>query len=307
MTSSSPAPAALLLSDQILQRRIDAGLAIAGGGRGSLTKALLTTRTTRTTTTATTAGTNSNNSNNSNSTAPGTLLLQLEMTKLALIVQRNELLLQKCRRQEEVEEEDSAAAKNNSTGSSSATSPPLSQRLRTKKQPPSQSQKPPPPPDTTTTTTITTNSSSSTTSMQQKLVTAKAVYGCWQSYEGLATAIVQKHAVSEAQLHHDIGIIDAALVTAQEQLQQAQATARTRAAQCHLLQQCVQDLQQSVEEEQIAKEGEPDNTVEGKKSSSKDTLDSDGDAVMKDASAVAADADGDDEEGELYGDLDSLL
>jgi hypothetical protein len=288
MSSSSPAPAVLLLSEQILQRRIDAGLAIAGGGRGSLTKALLTT-----------------SSSNNNRTAPA-LLLHLEMTKLALIVKRNELLLQKCRRQEQEQvevEEDSAAMKNNSTGSS-ATSPPLSQRLRTKKQQPSQSQsqKPPPPPDTTTTVT---NSSSSTTSMQQKLVTAKAVHGCWQSYEGLATAIVQKHVVSEAQLHQDIGIIDGALVSAQEQLQQAQATARTRAAQCHLLQQCVQDLQQSVVEEEqtiIVKEGcsDPDNTAEGKKSSnSKDLLDSDGDAVMKD--------DGDDEEGELYGDLDSLL
>lgn len=208
------------LSEQILQRRLDAGLAIAGGSRGSLTKALTTP-----------------------SSAP---LLHLEMTKLALIIQRNESLLQKCREESNVDS----------------------------------------------------TMNDSMQDQRNKLETAKAQFDCWQTYEGLATAIMQKHVISEAQLNFDIAEIDMEYTKTKEKLEKARATASTRAAQCHLLQQCVQDLKQSVDEDAIMKEADSEN----KKQESKEMGGED--VVMKDA---PSEDEGEDEEGELYGDLDNHL
>jgi hypothetical protein len=271
-TSSS---ASLVLSEPLLQRRLDAGLAIAGGARGSLTRAL--------------HGYNATASTNTSSAA--SQLLQLEMTKLALILQRNERMLEKCRA-EEAEVQAAAAAATATTGHSSAT---------------------------------TTNNTNDITTMRQRLVTARTVHSCWQNYEGLATAILQKHVVSESRLLADLQMVESQYATTQNALQKAQLTAKTRAAQCHLLQRCVLDLQQSVVEEEEEEEGEEKDhrgggskkmaaggerpvettTKKGAGDNSGQKMDGDGDAVMKDAAAAVED---DDEEGELlYGDLDSHL
>lgn len=213
MTSDSKDASAV--SEIVLQRRLDAGLAIAGGARGSLTKAMM---------------------NAASSSAP---LLHLEMTKLALIIQRNERLLQQ--------------------------------------QNPLQSEE--------------TTEAASLKEMRSALETAKAQHECWQTYEGLAKAIVEKHVISEAQLNEDIDMIDEQHELAKEQLATLKTTVKARVSQCHLLQQCVQDLQQSVNEDRIAKQED-----HAKLPPVADKVD---DVVMKDAS--------DDEEGELYGDLDNHL
>jgi hypothetical protein len=269
--ATSSAVSLVVLSEPLLQRRLDAGLAIAGGARGSLTRALHGYNNATTTTT-------------SSASAPAQLL-QLEMTKLALILQRNELMLEKCRRAEEEQVQAAAAAA------------------------------------TATTTTGHSSTNNDITSMRQRLSTARTVHSCWQNYEGLATAILQKHVVSESRLIAELQMVESQYKLAQQQLQKAQLTAKTRAAQCHLLQRCVLDLQQSVVEEEEEEEGEEkehrggggskkmaaggERPVETTKGG--DKMDGDGDAVMKDASAAAA-VEEDDEEGELlYGDLDSHL
>jgi hypothetical protein len=263
--ATSSAVSLVVLSEPLLQRRLDAGLAIAGGARGSLTRALHGYNNATTTTT-------------SSASAPAQLL-RLEMTKLALILQRNELMLEKCRQAEE-EQVQAAAAATATTGSSSTNN--------------------------------------DITSMRQRLSTARTVHSCWQNYEGLATAILQKHVVSESRLLSELQMVESQYATTQQQLQKAQITAKTRAAQCHLLQRCVLDLQQSVVEEEEEEGEEKEHrggvgarpveptTKKGAGDNSGQGMDGDGDAVMKDASAATVEED--DEEGELlYGDLDSHL
>lgn len=213
------------VSETILQRRLDAGLAIAGGARGSLTKALQQQPNTSTPTRQQNAA-----------------LLHLEMTKLALIIQRNERLL--------------AEKDTDGTVHPQEDSPMISLQ-----------------------------------DMRKELEHAKAQHECWQTYEGLAAAIVQKHVFSEAQLNADIAKIDLQYTRAKEQLVGLRTTVQARASQCHLLQQCVQDLQQSVEEDRVVKDED--------KKQSKARAGEIEDTVMKDAS--------EDEEGELYGDLDNNL
>lgn len=244
-----------LLTTDLLQHRLNTGLGIAGGARGSLTKCAVQLLS---------SGNNDLTTNNNSSSKAATLvtdfrLQQIEMTKLVLTVQRNELELKSI-----MEEEETAVTSTNSDGDIK--------------------------------------------SLRNELHLQRQVQSCLEEYEALAKLTVARHAVSEHKLQQDIKKIEVAHAAALTDLQAAAAACMIRQSQFHLLQQCLQDLKQSLNEPLDIQPGEMERAaaaeiVSGGAESSADVDDGNKMDVDVPIETNPSNEEEEDEDGELYGDL----
>lgn len=212
-----------LLTTELLQHRLNAGLGIAGGSRGSLTKCAALAL----------AG-------SAEAAGHELQLQQLEMMKLVLTVERN---------QQEIEQ-----LKNQPTASAD---------------------------------------SKTVTELRNELDLVQRVKSCLEEYEALAKLTVHSHAVSEHHLQSELKSIQEKHEKAVEDLQKAEAECRIRQGQFHLLQQCLQDLKQSLSQPLELQPHELEQAVD-----KVDKMDVDEEPKNDDS-----DDDDDDEEEGLYEDL----
>lgn len=206
-----------LLTPQVLQNRIDAGLGVKGGARGSFTKVVDELQMTE-----------------SGAPCVHLELFRLELRKLFLIHQRNQREIERLR------------AENDTPIDVSPVSELRAERNR-----------------------------------------MKTVAACLGEYEALAKVIVEKHTVSEHALQLELQDLQNRMSTIQEQADEARAAARVRSSQFHLLQQCINDLNSSLEQ--------PLRLEEEEKQVARNER-----ATKPEATAMDVD---EEEEGELYGDL----
>ena len=175
----------LLLTTELLLHRLHSGLGIAGGARGSLTKAA------------------------SKRSVTDLKLQQLELIKLLFTSQRQ-----------------------------AAELTALEQAAQAQRQ--QQAEK-----------TSSTPSVKSIPELRTELARLEQVQSCLQEYEALAKLTVGRHAVSEHQLQQDIRAMEVQHARAVQELQQLTAACHVRQNQFHALQQCLQDLQQSLQEQPL--------------------------------------------------------
>jgi len=220
-----------LLTTDLLLHRLHAGLGIAGGARGSLTKCAA-----------------------SSHSKTDLQLQQIELTKLWLTVQRNAAELK------ELEQQQAA-----STTTASA-------QAQQQKQP-------------------------SMAELRSELERLRQVQSCLQEYEALAKLTVGRHTVSETKLQSKVQQMEEETQKAVADLQQLRAACRVRQGQFHVLQQCILDLQQSLQEPVVLQENELEQAAAQDDDVEEDVMDVD----EGDAKQPPKDME-DDEEGELlYG------
>ena len=168
-----------LLTTDLLLHRLHSGLGIAGGARGSLTKAA------------------------SKRSVTDLQLQQIEITKLLLTSQRN------------------------------ATEVAQLENAQQQQQP-------------TVVPTVKT-----IPELRSELGRLEQVQSCLEEYEALAKLTVGRHTVSEHKLQQDIQELESQHARALQELHQLTAAGRVRHAQFHALQHCLQDLQQSLQEQPL--------------------------------------------------------
>jgi hypothetical protein len=233
-----------LLSNAVLLHRLDAGLAISGGARGSLTRCAVQLLT---------------GGDAAAAARTDLQLQQIEMTKLLLMVQRNDAEIR-------LLEAEADAEKVNPTGSS------IGDKVQVE---------------------------GTVQDLRDELAMLKQVQVCLEEYEALAKLIVGRHTISEHKLQQELHEIRAAHESAREALRVAKATCRIRSSQFHLLQHCLQDLKSSLqnrleldatEMEVEVEEGENDEgdrgvdeaeKEEGEEGEEEEKVDTDGDVPMK--------------------------
>ena len=235
-------PDAVLLSPTVIRNRLDAGLAIAGGARGSFAKAV-------------TSSTSAPADDTSAAAAAAAIvdldLFRIEMTKLFLIHRRN---------QDELE------------------------RLRAR---------------ATTSAVVSSTSSSSSNdlpTLRQQRIDVQHTAACLSEYEALAKVIVEKHTVSEHALQRDCAALEQQTTQLQAKSDRTRTEAKLRASQFHHLQQCILDLRSSLSEPLELEATELQETKREREEEQQ--------ARSSQAEPTKMDVD-DEEEGELYGDLDT--
>ena len=217
-----------VLTTEILQHRLNAGLGIAGGARGSFARY---------------ASQILHKTNENPTTTDPKMdleLLQLEMTKLYLIIQRNKVEL-------EILEKESFPETSNED-------------------------------------------------LRNELAHLQEVRSCLQEYEALAKLTVARHVVSEHQLNLDLKEIEQKTENVTNELQKATLAAKIRASQFHLVQTSIQDLKASLSQ---PLELDPDQLNDNNNKQQQDNTKPTDDTAKVDNMQV------DDDEGELYGDLDT--
>jgi len=221
-----------LLTTDLLLHRLHAGLGIAGGARGSLTKCAA-----------------------SSHSKTDLQLQQIELTKLWLTVQRNAAELKELEQQQQ-------AATTASAQEAQQQSPSMAE-------------------------------------LRSELERLRQVQSCLQEYEALAKLTVGRHTVSETKLQSKVQQMEEETKKAVADLQQLRAACRVRQGQFHVLQQCILDLQQSLQEPVVLQENELEQAAAAQDDDDVDAMDVDEGGAKQPPKDME-----DDEEGELlYGDL----